>query len=252
MYGFIHHKRGQWTRATTAHVEAINATTVYPISHQLYSRLLASVGRLDASLVEAQKAHETDPQQAVLISRLAMAHFWVDDLDNAELYFDRSNAHKEYQSGVHDFAYSLFLIRKGEYDKAARVASAGMKKYGIDSNWVQPVFDGIHMPEKYDEAHAIFEQVSASGFLSANAEISFWVSLNDAERAMSVARRLRDSGEVFEAELMFIPQFAVLRKHPDFPGLLDAIGMTEYWAGIGCAWQGDYVECDPEVAVNAL
>ena len=121
-----------------------------------------------------------------------------------------------------------------------------MKKYGIDSNWVQPVFDGMHMPEKYDEAHAIFEQVSASGFLSANAEISFWVSLNDAERAMSVARRLKDSGEVFEAELMFIPQFAVLREHEDFPSLLDGMGLTEYWESIGCTWRDERVICEAD------
>ena len=252
VYGFIHHKRGQWTRATEAHVEAINASTVYPISHQLYSRLLASVGRLDASLVEAQKAHETDPQQAVLISRLAMAYFWVDDLENAEIYFERSNTHKEYEAGVHDFAYSLFLIRKGEYDKAASVASTGMEKYGIDSSWVQTVFDGMHIPAKYDEAHRILEQLSADGRLSANAEISFWVSLDDGERAMSVARRLENSGEIFEAELMFIPQFAVLREHPGFPDLLDAIGMTEYWDSIGCAWQGDSVECESEVESSGM
>jgi len=71
--------------------------------------------------------------------------------------------------------------------------------------------------------------------------------LNDGERAMSVARRLEKSGEVFEAELMFIPQFSVLRKHPDFPALLDAIGMTDYWTSIGCTWQRDYVKCENDV-----
>jgi DNA-binding winged helix-turn-helix (wHTH) protein/TolB-like protein/Tfp pilus assembly protein PilF len=252
VYGFIHHKRTQWTRATKAHIQAINSSTVYPLSHQLYSRLLASVGRLDASLVEAQKAYEIDPQQAVLISRLAMAYFWLDDLDNAEIYFARSNAHKEYEAGVHDFAYSLFLVRKGDYDSAAIEASAGLEKAGLDSSWVQEVFEGMHNPEKYDEAHRIVEQLSAGGHLVANAEISLWVLLDDGERAMSVARRLQDSGEIFEAELMFIPQFAVLREHPDFPDLLDAIGMTEYWASIGCTWQGDFVECDNDVSSRGM
>jgi tetratricopeptide (TPR) repeat protein len=213
---------------------------------------LASVGRLDASLIEARKAYEIDPQQAVLISRLAMAYFWLDDLDNAEFYFARSNAHKEYEASVHDLAYSMFLIRVGDFDRAISEASAGLEKAGLDSSWVPAVFEGMHNPAKYDEAHRIVEQLSAGEHLGANVEISLWALLQDGERAMSVARRLQDSGEVFEAELMFIPQFSVLREHPGFPGLLDAIGMTEYWASIGCAWQGDYVNCENEAASSGM
>jgi hypothetical protein len=63
---------------------------------------------------------------------------------------------------------------------------------------------------------------------------------------MNVARRLQTSGEVFEAELMFIPQFAVLREHPDFPELLDSIGLTEYWRENGCEWQSDRVVCEAD------
>ena len=248
VYGFIYHKRGQWTRATRAHLQAISASTVYPISHQLYSRLLASVGRLDASLAEARKAHEIEPQQAVQISRLAIAYFWLDDMENAGVYFRRSDAHKEYEAPVHDLAYSLFHIRNGDYDKAANEATIGLKKYvaDLDSSWVAPVFEGMQNPEKYDEAHDIVEKLSASGQLPANAEISLWVLLGDGDRAMAIAKQLEDAGEIFEAELMFIPQFAILREHPDFPALLDAIGLTEYWSDNGCEWQSDHVVCEED------
>jgi DNA-binding winged helix-turn-helix (wHTH) protein/TolB-like protein/Tfp pilus assembly protein PilF len=246
VYGFIYHKSGQWTRATQAHLRAINAGTVYPISHQLYSRLLASVGRLDASLAEARKAHEIEPQQAVQISRLAVAYFWLDDLDNAGVYFRRSDAHKEYEAPVHDLAYSLFHIRNGDYDKAESEAIIGLEKYGSDSSWVTPVFEGMRNPDKRNEALAIVEQIAAGNDLIAKAEISLWVLLGDADRAMEVARRMEDSGEIFEAELMFIPQFSILREHPDFPSLLDSIGLTEYWSDNGCEWQSDHVVCEDD------
>ena len=246
VYGFIYHKRGQWTRATQAHLQAINASTVYPISHQLYSRLLASVGRLDASLAEARKAHEIEPLQAVQISRLAITYFWLDDLDNAGIYFRRSDAHKEYEAPVHNLAYSLFHIRNGDYDKAANEATVGLEKLSADSSWVAPVFEGLQNPEKHDEAQDIVERLSDSGQLPANAEISLWVLLGDGDRAMALAKRLEDSGEIFEAELMFIPQFLVLREHPDFPSLLDAIGLTDYWSDNGCEWQSDHVVCEED------
>jgi len=246
VYGFIYHKRGQWTRATMAHLQAINAATVYPISHQLHSRLLASVGRLDASLEAARQAREIDPQQAVLISRLAIAYFWLDELDLAEKYFKRSDAHMEYEAAIHDLAYALFFIRKGDYDRAANEAIAGLEKYGLDTSWVRPVFEGIHNPDKYDDAYRRVLQLSENGSVSANIEVTLWALLGDGDRAMAVARKLEDSGEIFEAELMFIPQLSVLREHPEFPALLDSIGLTEYWASIGCEWQGGQVVCEIE------
>jgi DNA-binding winged helix-turn-helix (wHTH) protein/TolB-like protein len=244
VYGFVYHKRNQWTKATQAHLQAIRAHTVYPISHQLYSRLLASVGRLDAALLEARKAYETEPQQAVQISRLAITYLWLDDLDNASFYFNQTASHEEFKAPIHDLAYSLFHIRNGDYDKAAREATIGLEKYGIDASWVAPVFDGMSNADKRDEALDIVQQLAVGGRLSAAVEISLWVLLGDADRAMAVARRLKDFGEIFEAELMFIPQFSILRKHPEFPTLLDDIGLTEYWRDNGCAWQSDRVVCD--------
>jgi len=252
VYGFIYHKRTQWTKATQAHLQASRAHTVYPISHQLYSRLLASVGRLDAALVEARKAYETEPQQAVQISRLAIAYLWLDDLDNAGIYFSQTDAHDEYEAPIHDLAYSLFHIRNGDYDKAVNEATVGLKKYGMNASWVAPVFEGMHYPDKRDEALDIVEQLAAGDYLTPAMEISLWVLLGDADRAMAVARRLEDFGEIFEAELMFIPQFSILREHPDFPSLLDNIGLTEYWRDNGCAWQSDQVVCEADNDLLAL
>ncbi len=252
VYGFIYHKRGQWTRATQAHLQAISARTVYPISHQLYSRLLASVGRLDASLAEARKAHEIEPQQAVLISRLAIAYLWLDDLENAETYFKRSDSHKEYEAPVHDLAFSLFNVRKGDFDRAIKEAVVGLEKYGLDSDWVVTVFDGMHNPDSYDQAHRIVAELADGDHIDSRVEISLWALLGDADRAMNVARRLENSGEIFEAELMFIPQFSVLREHPNFPSLLNAIGLTDYWHDNGCEWQTDHVVCEADVGQLAM
>lgn len=240
--GFIAHKRGEWIAAENAYQQALGADHVYPVTHQLYSRLLSSVGRLDASLEQAARARELDPQSAVLISRLAIANFWVGNMDEAERLFARAHG-MNLLSPIHDLAYALFKIRQGRTDEARDLAKAGLEKYGADNSWVDPVFDGIEDPTLRDQAHRLVSDMSASGQLPARVEITLWALLNDADRAMQVARRLESEGEVFEAELLFIPQFQQLREHPDFPALMDAIGLTEYWDSVSCQWQQHALHC---------
>jgi hypothetical protein len=61
---------------------------------------------------------------------------------------------------------------------------------------------------------------------------------------MSVARLLESEGEVFEMDLLFIPEVAPLREHPDFGRLLDALRITGYWRARGCTWTGSSAVCE--------
>ena len=61
--------------------------------------------------------------------------------------------------------------------------------------------------------------------------------------AMRVARLLESEGEVFEMDLLFIPEVAPLREHPGFGPLLDALGITDYWRARGCTWTGKSAVC---------
>ena len=68
--------------------------------------------------------------------------------------------------------------------------------------------------------------------------------LGDLDGAMRVARLLESEGEVFEMDLLFIPEVEQLREHPDFGELLDALGITEYWRARGCTWTGKSAVCE--------
>ena len=166
--GFIHHKKGQWKLADRAHNEALRATPVYPVSHHLFSRLLASVGRLDEALLQAQRAREIDPEQPVFMSRLAITYLWLDDLERAAKYFERANSHKEFEAPIHDLAYALFFIRKGDFEAAERATILGLADYNLPSHWVGPVFSGVRDPRHFDEAHRIASELSASGAVTAD------------------------------------------------------------------------------------
>jgi len=241
LYGFMYHKRGEWTAANKAYQEALTGEIVLPVTHQLYSRLLASTGRLQESLEQAILARELDPHSAPLISRLAMAYFWVDDLDNAERYFERASR-TELEAPIHPLAFTLMRLRQGRVDEARRLAKDGLKKYDIDYGWLDPVFDGIEDASKRQQAREIVAQLSAGDYLPARVEITLWAVLDDGKRALAVARQL-EHGEVFEADLLFIEQFRVLREQAGFMQLMDSIGMIEHWHSVGCDWEGDRLHC---------
>lgn len=245
VYGFINLKRNNWGAAAEAFETAISADTVQPIAHHWYSRALASVGRLDGALLHAQKALELDPnhpEQPIMISRLAIAYFWLDDLDNAARYFQIANR-MNLQTPMHSMAFSLFLIRSGRIEDAKAQAKIALEQNDIDTQWIDPVFDGFVDAEKRQQSLDIVAQLSATNLVPENVELSLWVLLGEPDRAMAVARRLEETPGLFELELLFIEEFKSLREHAEFPAFVDAIGLTEYWNNAGCTWSPDKVTC---------
>ena len=221
---------------------AVTAETVYPISHHWYSRLLASVGRMDDALAQAKLAHELDPDSAVIISRLAIASLWVNDIDTAERYFGVVSKMK-LEAPIHDLASGLFLIRKGMFADAIANTENGLEKYGLESDWVAPVYAGIENPEMQPQARDIMSQLDADNALPRYILMIIWALLDDDDRAMQNAMAVEEIGQAFELEVLFIEEFRSLREKPDFPQLLENTGLTEYWEQVGCRWTGERVEC---------
>ena len=245
VYGFIHHKRHEWAESTGAYETAVNADVVYPISRHWYSRLLASVGRIDESLRQARMAVELDPDDPVAISRMAIAYFWSDELENAGRYFSLYESVRPANIGlqIHDLAAALFLARVGELERATESARTALRKSGLEDDWVGPFMAGIDDPDKKEAARQIVEELSARRALPGNIELTLWVLLGDADRAMRMARTALVEPSAFDTELLFIEDFRALREHPEFPKLIDELGLTAYWRETGCRWDGERVSC---------
>jgi len=243
--GFVNHKRTNWGAAVEAFEMAINADTVQPIAHHWYSRALASVGRLDAALEHIKKALELDPnhpEQPIMISRLAIVYFWLDDVENAARYFEIANR-MDLQAPMHSMAYSLFLIRTGRIEEAKIHAKIALEQNDVETKWINPVFDGFNQPENRQRAIDIVAEMSAENELPATVELSLWTLLGETDRAMTIVRRLEETPSLFELELLFIQEFKPLRQHADFPAFAQAIGLTEYWSSAGCTWSPGRVTC---------
>jgi hypothetical protein len=140
--------------------------------------------------------------------------------------------------------YALFLFREGRSAEAQEVARKAVRMAGGSEDWIDPVFAALDDEAYRDAAVAAVDAAAAQDRISEQFEFIVRTVLGDLDGAMSVARLLENEGEVFEMDLLFIPEVAPLREHPDFAKLLDALGITDYWRAQGCAWRGSSAVCE--------
>jgi DNA-binding winged helix-turn-helix (wHTH) protein/tetratricopeptide (TPR) repeat protein len=243
IFGLVYHREKKWAEAERAYVEATSADIVDPNAFNWYSRMLASTGRLDASLENARISVEMDPTSAVFNSRLAVAYLWLGDDDKAAEFFERSEKYGA-TGDTYIFGYALFLLRLGEIDKAHALARQAAAAAGAASNWIDPVFAGFADSTNRGEALAAVTNAAAAGEMSEQAEFIARTLLGDIDGALDVAMMLHGQGEIFEMDLLFIPETAPLRAHPRFAELTKLLGLDGYWSNTGCTWTDAGLQCN--------
>ena len=242
IFGLVFHKQKRWAESEQAYIRATQAAIVDPDAFNWYSRMLASVGRLDDSLVQALAGVEVDPGGAISNSRVAIAYTWLDEPEKAAEYFARSN-----QLGANTSQYILgyawSLLREGRFDEAGELARIGVTRAGKGTAWIKPFFASLGDPALRAEALVAISESSSAGLLDPLIEVPARVALGDIDGAMSVARLLEEPGEAFEMDILFIRELLPLRQHPEFLDLMENLGVQAYWDESGCLWQSAAVHC---------
>ncbi len=243
IFGFVHHQQMEWLKSEQAYRAATSAAVVDPNAFNWYSRMLASVGRLEDSLEQSLIALELDPTSAVINSRVALAYLWLGDTRNAETFFER--AAKFGASGpTHTMGYALFLFREGRSAEAYELTQQASRMAGGSEAWIDPVFAALDDAALSEAALAAVNAAASEDSISPQIEFIVRTVLGDLDGALGVARRLESEGEVFEMDLLFIPEVQPLREHPGFGYLLDALGISAYWQARGCTWTGASAVCE--------
>ena len=243
VFGFAYHKEMDWLRSEEAYLAATSADIVDPNAFNWYSRMLASVGRLDDSLTQALKAIELDPTSAVFNSRVALAYLWLGDAENASQYFGRAEEFGA-SGSTHMMGFALYLFQQGRIEEAYAISQQASAMANGSPDWIDPVFAALQDPVLQPEALAALNVAADADAVSKQIQFIVRTVLGDLDGALDVARLLESEGEVFEMDLLFIPQVQPLREHAEFMDLMDALGLTEYWYERGCAWSPVRIECD--------
>ena len=252
VHGFVHHQYGNWTDAADAYEVAFRGKTIYPTAYQWHSRLLSALGLLDESLQQAIRARSMDPASQVLNSRVANAYLWTNDMAKAQHFFEEAN-NMGVGAPIHHYGYTMFLLRDGRVEEARASAKLAVDLLQGNDSWVDPIFDSLANPdnqESRDSAFATAEQLVANDsppYLT----VIIWALFGQADRAMDVAMQLAESGRLYEhesaqVEILYLDELQPLREHEEFPMLIQKLGLTDYWASVGCRWSDDRVLCDTE------
>ncbi len=240
--GFILFKRGQWIASRAAFEQALSNAYVEPTTFQWYSQMLASVGQLERSLEMAQRGREADPLSPVANSRLAIAHLWLDQNDQARHFFDIANS-LGLTTSVHLEAYTLLLLREQRFDEVnqlvARIQQAqGQQSAGFELA-MQAITQRATRPEALVELRVAMDQQQIAPRIG----VLLWALLNAPDQAAAAALKLVEQGDLFEYELLFISELEAVRAIPDFQRALDQMDLHEYWSAVGCEWSESMLRC---------
>lgn len=242
VFGSVYHQQKKWSESEAAYQRATTARVVDSNAFNWYSRMLASVGRLDDALQQALAAVAIDPDNAVINTRVATVYTWLGDDGKAHEYFERAAALGA-SGAMYLHPYALLLARDGAMQSARRLITESALAEGNAVDWVDPVFDAFTNPQRTAVALQALDEASVDGAVPPQVELVARTLLSDVDGAMVVARRLTGIGEIFEMDLLFAPELEPLRQHPGFGSLLEELGVTAYWQEAGCEWDGRVALC---------
>lgn len=244
--GYIATKRGRWREADLAFRAAVRAPQASSTTHQWYSNMLASVGRMDDALVQAAKAHRLDPLSPVVVSRLAIINLWADNDDAAAAQFTVADE-LGIRSALHSEAQLLLLVRRDEIGAARALMTSASG--GELPAWMDFALDCLGDGNHCDEA---VTAIDGPVEIPTRVRLIAWALLERPERVKAVAASLATDITAYEPELLFIRELAGFRADPAFPRLLDATGISGYWEEVGCRWTDGGVECDGMESVAGI
>jgi DNA-binding winged helix-turn-helix (wHTH) protein/TolB-like protein len=242
IFGFDYHQKKEWVKSEASYKRAISGSVVDSNAFNWYSRMLASVGRLEDSLDVALRGEAIDPQNPLVISRIAMVYTWLGEYEKASEYFKRANEMGA-TGPIHVMANTLFLYRTDQVEKSRNLAHESARLEQTSINWVDPVYDALADPGKREEALKAIDLAWSENRIIPDTVMVARTFLGDLDGAMEIARLLELPGEAFSMEMIFIPDLAPLRQHADFLPLVERLGIAGYWDELGCRWDGYRVHC---------
>jgi DNA-binding winged helix-turn-helix (wHTH) protein/TolB-like protein len=242
IFGFVYHQQKRWQDSEAAYRRAVGARPVEANAFNWYSRMLSSVGRLEDSLEMILEAETIDPDNPVIASRTAIAYTYLGDPVPAHEYFGLADDLGA-TGRTHLQARALLLFRDGTPEPAIAALAEANRLGGRSADWLAPVFAGLADETQRDEALAALDAAWDAGTVDGAVSLVARTLLGDLDGAMAVAELLERPGEVFEMDLLYIPELRPLRQHPGFLPLLERLGVVAYWREAGCEFDGDAVRC---------
>ena len=236
----------RWIDSENSFRQALDYTPDNADVLQWYSLFLSSTGRFEDSLRVAERAQQLDPLSPVVNHRLAIAHLWANNDDEALQYFGRARELGMPFASIPG-AYIILMLRTGEHEKAKQVLAGVSQMLGLGSYWLDPLFMALENQKLVPSAIAAVEKAVENGDVPRLLLIGVWTYLQQDDRALDAAFNLVQDRPNFNTEFLFSRESALLRANPRFEQLLQTIGLNRYWEEFEwpdvCQPQGESIVC---------
>jgi TolB-like protein/DNA-binding winged helix-turn-helix (wHTH) protein/tetratricopeptide (TPR) repeat protein len=243
----LYNSQWSWIDSENGFRQALDYTPDNAEVLQWYSLFLSSTGRFADSLLVAERAQQLDPLSPVVNHRLALAHLWANNDDEALRYFERARELGMPSASIPG-AYIILMLRNGEYEKAKQVLGGVQRMLGLGSYWLDSFFAALEDPKLVPAAVAAVEKVAENGDVPRLYIYPIWTYLQQDDRALDAAFDLVQDPPNFNTEFLFSRESAVLRANPRFEQLVQTIGLRRYWEEFEwpdtCQPAGESVVCN--------
>jgi tetratricopeptide (TPR) repeat protein len=227
--------RGDLLDAESGFFFAISLEPHEPTPHHWYSLLLNRVGRLDAALDQARRAHELDPTSPALAANLAGTYLVKGDDEQALRYSRLALDLGLGKKG--DQVAAAVAVRRGEWADARRLfveqeaIPAEIRPHAV--RYVDALADPALRSTVVAELRAIDPKIVPQASL-----IEPYLQLGEVDLAYEILfeeieRDPAAWAEHWNPTHAWSPEGAAFRKDPRFVTLAERIGIVDYWKQYG-------------------
>jgi DNA-binding winged helix-turn-helix (wHTH) protein/TolB-like protein len=216
--GYMLKQEWRWPEALNSLQGALEADPDNLMANYWYSMLLSTLGRYQEALKYIEAAHRQDPISPFLNDRLAVANLWLGNMEAAAERYEIATR-LGYLESIQPKSLFVFLHRTARFDQLRLL----LLRQGYSADWVTPFVEALRQPEQRDAATPVLEAAMTRGEIPEDLRFGIWAFLGDAGRAIAA---FQIDPKTPDIEYLWARDSGFLRKHPDFPGLLEKLNLT--------------------------
>ncbi len=216
-----------WSEAEREFKRSLELNPNYATAHHAYSRLLASLGRLDEARAEIKRAHELDPLSLGIQANVGMISYFGRQYDQAIKQLQET-LELDQKFFVPHWGLGLAYEQKGMYEEAIAHFQQAVSLSGGSTNVIASLGHAYAVGGHEIEAQKIIEELkdrAKRGYVSSYQIALVYIGLGHKDQAIEWLENAYQERSTLLGYLKMDPRFDSLRSDPRFAELVRRVGL---------------------------